>query len=382
MMKAAVIEDEILIREGLCKLMEKMFPEIEISGVVGNGQEGLSCILKYKPDLIITDIKMSGMDGLAMLSRVQEMGIFPRVIVLTAYSEFTYAQQAVKLGVCDYVIKPVVVQEFVRTIRKIQNLYEQEQKKTPETMGSLEHIVSGILYGTAFPEEHLSAFLDKKYGISQDTPIMELLIYLGEGFETGRERKRREMCRLLERKEIKYCLVDMEYDKAILVLLYQYTSRQEIECWYQKLLPYMDWNIVLGNEILISYPRIADIQTEVCNYPVELENQMKIAICAGEKEYIREMVNRFQDYFSDGRVYSPKGIKESYVRFLWSVLNIAKEVDCIDYKKVDQKRLLDRIMSAKTEGELKKSCEELLCHMNVSDRGMETVSLTVKKRRA
>ncbi len=380
MMKVAVIEDKILIREGLCKLMEKMFPEI--SGVAGNGQEGLSCILKYKPDLVITDIKMPGMDGLAMLSRVQEMGVFPRVIVLTAYSEFTYAQQAVKLGVCDYVIKPVVVQEFVRTIRKIQNLYEQEQKKTPETMGSLEHIVSGILYGTAFPEEHLSAFLDKKYGISQDTPIMELLIYLGEGFETGRERKRREMCRLLERKEIKYCLVDMEYDKAILVLLYQYTSRQEIECWYQKLLPYMDWNIVLGNEILISYPRIADIQTEVCNYPVELENQMKIAICAGEKEYIREMVNRFQDYFSDGRVYSPKGIKESYVRFLWSVLNIAKEVDCIDYKKVDQKRLLDRIMSAKTEGELKKSCEELLCHMNVSDRGMETVSLTVKKRRA
>ncbi len=412
MMKAVVIEDEILIREGLCKLMEKMFPEIEISGVAGNGQEGLSCILEYKPDLVITDIKMPGMDGLAMLSRVQEMGIFPRVIVLTAYSEFTYAQQAVKLGVCDYVIKPVVVPEFVRTMRKIENLYEQEQKKTPETMGSLEHIVSGILYGTAFPEEHLSAFLDKKYGISKDTPMMELLIYLGEGFETGRERKRREMCRLLEQKEIKYCLVDMEYDKAILVLLYQYASRQEIERWYQnqilfqkrdsqeeeisygilevrgigavregyqKLLPYMDWNIVLGNEILISYPRIADVQTEVCNYPVELENQMKIAICTGEKEHIREMVNRFQDYFSDGRVYSPKEIKESYVRFLWSVLNIAKEVDCIDYKKVDQKRLLDCIMSAKTEGELKKACAELLCHMNVSGRGMEVVSLTVKK---
>ena len=123
-MRAVVVEDEILIREGLCKLMEKMFPEIKILGVAGNGLEGLSCIKEQKPDLVITDIKMPVMDGLAMLAKVQEMGMFPKVIVLTAYSEFSYAQQAVKLGVCDYVIKPVAVQEFVETIRKIQNLYE------------------------------------------------------------------------------------------------------------------------------------------------------------------------------------------------------------------------------------------------------------------
>lgn len=76
---------------------------------------------------------------------------------MTAYSEFSYAQQAVKLGVSDYIIKPVVVQEFVRTIRKIQNLYEQEQKRTPDTMGSLENIVSGILYGTSVLDEEMES---------------------------------------------------------------------------------------------------------------------------------------------------------------------------------------------------------------------------------
>ena len=85
-MKAVVVEDEILIREGLCDLMRKMFPEISISGVAGNGQEGLACIEKYRPDLIITDIKMPVMDGLEMLSKMQERGISSRVIVLTAYS--------------------------------------------------------------------------------------------------------------------------------------------------------------------------------------------------------------------------------------------------------------------------------------------------------
>lgn len=134
-MRAVVVEDEILIREGLCKLMQKMFPEIIIEGVAGNGQEGLQYIETYQPDLVITDIKMPVMDGLSMLGKVQESGLFPKVIVLTAYSEFEYAKQAVKLGVCDYIIKPVVVQEFVQTIRKIQNLYEQEQKRTPGDHG-------------------------------------------------------------------------------------------------------------------------------------------------------------------------------------------------------------------------------------------------------
>lgn len=411
-MKAVVVEDEILIREGLCDLMKKMFPEIIISGVAGNGQEGLACIVKQRPDLIITDIKMPGMDGLEMLSRMQEKGLSSKVIVLTAYSEFTYAQQAVKLGVCDYVIKPVVVQEFVQTVRKIQNLYEQEQKRTPDGMGSLENIVSSLLYGVSELDEKMEEFLECKYDISKDMPFIELLIYMGENFETGRKRKRQEIRQLLEQKGLKFCLVDMEYDKTILALLYGYASRQETERWYQsqilfqkrgmrekeiscgmlevsgaaeireayhKLLPCLDWNIVLGDDVLITYPRIADIQTDICIYPVELENQVKVAICVGEKEKIQEVVERFHQYFLNGQIYSPKEIKESYVRFQWSVLNISKEVGCIDYQNIDQKRLLNRVMNAKTKGELRGTFDVLFGYMDVGEKGTEAISLAVKK---
>ena len=232
-MKAVVVEDEILIREGLCKLMKKMFPEIIVVSTAGNGREGLSCVEMDKPDLVITDIRMPVMDGLEMIAKMQEAGIFPKIIVLTAYSEFSYAQQAVKLGVNDYIIKPVEVREFVRTIRKIQNLHEQEQKRTPDTMGNLENIVSGILYGTSVLEKEMESFLEKKYGIAGDTPLIELLMYMGEEFENDRKRKRNEMCRILQDKEVKYALVDMEYDKVILALIYGYSSKREIERWYQ-----------------------------------------------------------------------------------------------------------------------------------------------------
>lgn len=414
-MKVVVIEDEILIREGLCKLLHKMFPEIVVSGTAGNGQEGLVCIERYEPDLIITDIRMPVMDGLEMISRMQESGFFPKIIVLTAYSEFSYAQQAVKMGVSDYIIKPVVVQEFVQTIRKVQNLCEQEQKRTPDIMGSLENIVSGILYGTSALDREMEGFLDKKYGIVEDTPLIEMLIYLGGSFEMERVGKRKEMCRLLKQKGVKYCLVDMEYDKTILALIYGYSSRLDIERWYQnqilfhnrgkkkpqisygmleitgvgeiregyqRLLPYMDWGIVLGADVLISYPHIADIQTEICIYPVELENQVKAAICMGEMEKVREIIRKFHHFFLNGHVYLPKEIKESYVRFQWSVLNIAKEVNCIDYKGIDQKRLLDSVMNAKTEAELENTFEKILSYMDISNKETGAVSLAVKKARS
>lgn len=412
-MKTVIVEDEIRIREGICKLLGKMFPEIEIVGSAGNGQEGLLCIETSQPDLVITDIKMPLMDGLDMLTRMQEHGLFPKVIVLTAYSEFSYAQQAVRLGVNDYLIKPIVVQEFVQTIRKIQNLCEQEQKRIPETMGSLENVVSGILYGMTEPDEQTEAFLESKYGIQADTPLLELLIYMGDEFETGRVRKHREMSNLLgKEKKVGFCLVDIKYDKTILALLYGYSSRQELERWYQncillqnrarsqhhascgilevrgikeirdgyqRLLPYMDWNIVLGDNVLISYPKIKKVQTEVCIYPIDLENQMKTAICTGEKERLQEITEKFHGYFMRGKLYAPHEIKESYVRFLWAVLNIAKEVGSIDYQGIDQRRLLEQIMEARTGAELWHSCEEVLEKVHMSAKEMEASSLAVKK---
>ena len=411
-MKVVVVEDEIRIREGLCKLINKIFPELEIVGSAENGQEGLACIEKFNPALVITDIRMPVMDGLDMLTRVQEKGLFPKVIVLTAYSEFSYAQQAVRLGVKDYLIKPIVVQEFVQVIKRIQQLCEQEEKRTPDVMGNLENVVSGIIHGTSVINDQMKDFLACKYNIPKDTKMLELLIYMGELFEEKHKRKCEEIRILLEQeKKVPFCMVDLEYDKSILVLIYGYGNRQEFERWYQnrillqkrdenekkisygmteiagideirdgyqKLLPYMDWTIVLGDDVLISYPKTTKVQTEVCVYPVDLENQLKVAICTGEKDKIIKVVDKFEKYFENGKVFSPKAIKESYVRFLWAFINIAKEVRIIDYVKIDQRKILDQIMTAKTKYELNNCCVGLL-NMIIEEKETEVINLAVKK---
>lgn len=415
-MKVVVVEDEIRIREGICKLINKMFPELEVVGSAENGREGLAYIEKYKPSLVITDIRMPVMDGLEMLKSVQQKGIFPKVIVLSAYSEFSYAQQAVRLGVNDYLIKPIVVQEFVQVINKMQQLCEQEEKRTPEVMGNLENVMSGIIHGTSIINEQIEEFLLRKYNINTDTPILELLVYMGDFFEEKGKRKRQELQILLEReKELPFCMIDLEYDKSILVLIYGYKNRQELERWYQnyiflqkrdvneqrishgmvevtgisevragyqQLLPYMDWTIVLGDDVLISYPKTTKVQTEVCVYPVDLENQLKIAICADDKERVAKTVQKFEDYFSNGKIFLPKEIKESYVRFLWAFINIAKEVNIVDYKEIDQRVLLNQIMSAKTKYELHMCCVQLLERIREEENELEVISLAVKKAKS
>jgi two-component system response regulator YesN len=103
-MRIVVVEDEIRIREGICNLLEKMFPQHLVVGSAVNGQEGLDLILEQKPDLIITDVKMPVMDGLTMLSILHDKKIKYKAIVLSAYAEFTYAQQAIRWGVSEYLI--------------------------------------------------------------------------------------------------------------------------------------------------------------------------------------------------------------------------------------------------------------------------------------
>ena len=412
-MKVVVVEDEIRIREGLCKLIQKMFPEMEIVGIAENGQAGISCIETYKPDLVITDIKMPVMDGLEMLRNVQDKGLYPKVIVLTAYSEFSYAQQAVRLGVQDYLIKPVVVQEFVQVMGKIQQMCELEGKRTPDSIGHLENIVSGVIHGTSAIDGQVEDFLVHKYGIRVDMPILELLVYMGELYTDGHKRKREELIRLLQNeKGLRCCPVDLEYEKSILIMIYGYESRQAFERWYQnrmllqkrdeyerrisyglievegikavregyqQLLPYMDWTIVLGDDVLISYPKTTKVQTEVCIYPVDLENQLKSAICTGEKEKIEKIMQKFEDHFSGGKIFLPKEIKESYVRFLWSFLNVAKEINMIEYREIDQRVLLNRIMSAKTKYELSACCKELLATIRIEKSEAESANIAVKK---
>lgn len=115
-MKIVIVEDEIRIREGLTKLISKLDDKYEVVGQAENGQTGLALICRENPDIIITDIKMPVMDGLQMLEEIQEKGLQIKTIVLSAYSEFEYARGAMRMGVKEYLVKPIAVTVFSETL--------------------------------------------------------------------------------------------------------------------------------------------------------------------------------------------------------------------------------------------------------------------------
>ena len=100
-MKIIIVEDEIRIREGIAKLINRLGDDYEVLGEASNGEEGIELCLKTTPDLIITDIRMPKKDGIEMLTHIYEQGLKPKAIVVSAYSEFEYARGAMKLGVTE-----------------------------------------------------------------------------------------------------------------------------------------------------------------------------------------------------------------------------------------------------------------------------------------
>ena len=106
MRKIVVVEDEDLVRQGIVHAVDWESIGCRVVGEAPNGLAGLAVIRDKKPDLIVADIKMPVMDGIDMVRALREEGILSRVIFLTAYSDFSYAQHAVKLGAADYLLKP------------------------------------------------------------------------------------------------------------------------------------------------------------------------------------------------------------------------------------------------------------------------------------
>lgn len=130
MMKVVVVEDEELVRRGIVLAVDWASVDCIVVGEAADGEEGLEVIRRYQPDLIITDIKMPKLGGIEMLRQLRAEGSRAYVVVLTAYSDFNYAQSALKLGAVDYLLKPFHDGELEAVIRRLQD--SRQSRTVPE----------------------------------------------------------------------------------------------------------------------------------------------------------------------------------------------------------------------------------------------------------
>lgn len=129
MYKLLIVDDEPLIRKGIKTLVD--FNELQIESVLeaANGREALEICTHEKPDLILADINMPQMNGLSFAKEVRKMDFDARIAFITGYDYFDYAVQALKIGVDDYILKPVSKKDVTEVLKKLIAKLEENTKQ-------------------------------------------------------------------------------------------------------------------------------------------------------------------------------------------------------------------------------------------------------------
>ena len=116
MYRVLIVDDEPIICEGLRRSIRWSDFNCEVVGTAANGMEGLEKVNELEPDILISDISMNNMDGLAMVAAIKSERPDMEVTLLTGYRNFEYAQRAIKLGVTRFLLKPSRMDEIEEAI--------------------------------------------------------------------------------------------------------------------------------------------------------------------------------------------------------------------------------------------------------------------------
>lgn len=127
MLKIFLAEDEVIVRETIKRMIPWENLEFELVGEAADGEMALPLLLRQKPDLLITDIKMPFMDGLTLAKVAKKEIPGLKVVILSGYDDFNYAKQAINIGVEDYLLKPITKNALIERLTEIRSRYEHEK---------------------------------------------------------------------------------------------------------------------------------------------------------------------------------------------------------------------------------------------------------------
>lgn len=129
MIKIFLVEDEIAIRKGIKNSIDWEKEGYEFVGEAGDGELAYPMILKTKPDILITDIKMPFIDGLQLSKLVRKELPATKILILSGYDEFEYAKEAIKLQVAEYLLKPISSAKLLDVLAQVKEVIRQEQEE-------------------------------------------------------------------------------------------------------------------------------------------------------------------------------------------------------------------------------------------------------------
>ncbi|HOL84978.1 MAG TPA: response regulator, partial [Thermoclostridium caenicola] len=129
MFKVFLVEDENVVREGIRRNIQWEQYGFHYTGDASDGELALPMIREIQPDLLITDIKMPFMDGLTLIKLVRDELPRTKIVIISGYDDFTYAQQAIRMGVDQYLLKPITKDKLVEILAELHKKMMEERQQ-------------------------------------------------------------------------------------------------------------------------------------------------------------------------------------------------------------------------------------------------------------
>lgn len=127
-----IVDDEQIERDVLKLIIEREVPEVRIVGEAKNGRQALELANQLQPDIMMVDIKMPGMDGLSVIRELSQSLPDTKYVLVSAYDYFNYAQEAISLGVKEYLLKPASKQQIIETVKSLAQEIDNERARRLE----------------------------------------------------------------------------------------------------------------------------------------------------------------------------------------------------------------------------------------------------------
>jgi len=405
--KIVVVEDEISSRNGLVNMIPKLDPSYEVVGMAADGKEGLEVVSQVRPDLIIMDIEMPEMDGLAMLERLREKRVLCKVLVLTAYSDFSYAKKAIELGIENYLLKPIKIPELKRSLETIARELDQEkgQLQLQERLFSLEQILRGCMMAELPVDEGLNRITKAKYGLDVKEPLALFTVWLGAEYQSSatKVQKLLEECTRRAGDYRSVVLVSTKYE-LVQVLFYQLRDPEAVQQRYStgviqmvcrdlKKVPVFTWveceglaglpdglaqvqklqlwNLSFPEGTLISRRLLDNTHFVPLKYPLALETELRQAVMRRSPELLEQTSQKFMRYCRI-KFHKPEEIHSACVRLGIYLTSLLKTMGIMRDTELSQ-MLIARVASAGDWEEIQEifgQCARLLEEDHGENRGI------------
>ena len=426
-MKMLIVDDEKIIRMGIANGHDWQAEGFEQVFTAEDGEQALEIAAREKPDIVITDIRMVNMSGLDLARSLSERGYKTKVIIISGYGEFEYAQEAIRYGVVEYLLKPARIENILNAVRKARKIIEEEREREKKLRKFEKHLetnrslirntrLSDLVMGNVTePEEFreicsmfdidllgnsfavgifsidcvenvgcwhgqedyeliqygilniLNELVQKFYhGIvfeDRSRQIVMIINFAGNGDEAGRKEEIAEFAETC-RKSIELNLIIT----TTIGIGRCYAGFQALNQSYQEASKAVKYKVLIGKNSIVHIDDVEHMQRDIAYYPSDTEEKLLAAIETGDLKACEKYLEEFGEGIAKMDMESFPYIKSNCIGLLYVLSYKFAELKVVEEQQRLKKRKewVDKLERAETLQDIRQYMTDIIYHeMNI-----------------